>query len=103
MVGEYRIKLSNGKHASFDFLLGDKVIEFNGDKWHANPKLFNEDDYININTAIKNIPAKEIWEKDRIRHELVKEQGYEVLTIWEKEYNENPEEVKQRCLRFLKE
>lgn len=48
MAGEYRIKLSNGRHVSFDFLSNNKVIEFNGDLWHANPMIFSESDVVNI-------------------------------------------------------
>lgn len=51
----------------------------------------------------KNKQVEDIWRKDKIRHDLIKEQGYKILVIWEKEYNENPEEVKQKCLQFLKE
>ena len=42
---EVEIEIGNKKKiAKLDYELNRKVIEFNGDYWHANPKLYDEND-----------------------------------------------------------
>ena len=81
----------------FDFCLNDKLIEFNGDYWHANPKLYDGNSFIKQ----KNKKAHEIWEYDKIKIETAKQQGFSVLTIWESDFRENKEETLQKCIEFL--
>ena len=46
---------------NFDVMLRDKIlIEVNGDFWHANPQRYKESDIL-----LKNLTAKDIWDKDR--------------------------------------
>ena len=58
--------------------------EYNGNKFHANPKLFNSNDCPNpYNT---NLTSEEIWEKDDIRYKsLFNEKNINTLVIWEDE------------------
>ncbi len=100
--GEYREKLFNGKHVSFDFKYGDKVIEFNGDLWHASPLKYNSGDIINIGSSRKLI-VDDIWVRDEIRTSEIIKLGYDVLIIWEHEYNSDANTVKEKCLEFLNE
>lgn len=83
---------------SYDFTYNNKIIEFNGDFWHANPKYNKPDDIIR---GLK-ITAQEKWNIDKQKIELANKNGYEVLTIWESDYNENKENVIKTCLKFLK-
>lgn len=88
------------KSISVDFKLNKKIIEFFGDFWHANPKIFKDDDEVKMfHGVIKK--AKDIREKDRKRIEILKNLGYEVLIVWEKDYNKTKQEVINRCLKFL--
>ena len=92
--------ISNGKLAySYDFTLGKKIIEFNGDYWHMNPKVYSPD-YFNKNTKFT---AKEKWQKDDDKINLAKEKGYDVLVIWEKDFNDDKETQIQKCLQFLRQ
>jgi hypothetical protein len=75
-----------------------KVIEFNGDFWHCNPNKYKQD-YLHM---IMNKTAKEIWEKDEIKKNLMINDGYEVLVIWEGDYRKSPELVLEQCIEFLK-
>jgi G:T-mismatch repair DNA endonuclease (very short patch repair protein) len=84
-----------------DFLYGNKVIEYNGSKWHANPLRYKEQDTPNPYREGKT--SKEIWEKDAARIRSLENLGYQVLIIWDTEYKNNTEEVLQKCLSFLKE
>lgn len=67
----------------YDFFIPsyNLIIEYNGDYWHANPEIYNEDKIFDGRTA------KEIWEKDKLKKEIAEDNGYEFKTIWEKEYN----------------
>lgn len=65
---------------NLDFVYKNKVIEFNGEYWHSSQKF------------------REI---DLKRKQICENKGYEVLFVWEKEFKEFPDEVINRCLRFL--
>lgn len=61
------------------------AIEFNGDYWHCNPKLY-DGNY--PHPTIKKT-AHTIWEKDKRKKELAKKNGYKVFTIWESDVIED--------------
>lgn len=62
----------------FDFCYKDsKLIEFNGDYWHVNPKIYNENSFIKA----KNKNAKQIWEYDKQKTNTAISQGFEILII----------------------
>lgn len=81
----------------FDFCLNDKLIEFNGDYWHANPKFYGPKSFIKA----KNKRAEEIWEYDKIKIQTADDQGYKVLIVWENDYHNDKEKTLQKCIDFL--
>lgn len=87
----------HNKHYAFDFEYNNKLIEFNGDYWHCNPKQYKEDFY----NKSKLLTAKEIWENDKLKIQCAQKNGYDVLVIWESEYNENPHNTLRKCIKFL--
>lgn len=90
--------ISNGiNNFAYDFCYENKIIEFNGDYWHCNPDLFDEDFY---NTR-KRMTAKQIWESDKYKKSVAEQYGYKVLYIWELEYNECPEAAIKKCIDFI--
>lgn len=70
------------------------IIEYFGDYWHCNPLKYDEN-YFNHKKGLK---AKELWEQDYVRLELIKNCGYNLEVIWELElkYNNN------KILKILK-
>lgn len=73
-------------------------IEFNGDYWHANPKIYGPDAEIHFPDE-KVLIAKDIWEYDRIKLETIEQQrGYKTIVVWESDYREDPDSV----VNFLK-
>ena len=64
-----------------DGLKDNDVYEFFGDYWHANPDIYLAEDMIFRSTA------KEKWEKDKKRAEVIKLHGYNFYVIWESEWN----------------
>ena len=90
-----------GTGRNFDFVVLDKnkIIEFNGDKFHANPMIYSPDD--TPNPFIKNLKSSQIWADDFDKISKVKNLGYDVLIIWESEFKNNKEHTLQRCRDFL--
>lgn len=64
-----------------------KIIEFNGDFWHCNPKKFNID-YFN---KVTKLTAKETWEKDQNKIYTANQRGFSVYTVWEDDFKNSPE------------
>lgn len=77
-----------------------KIIEFNGDYWHANPKKYG----VNETISMKNgRTAQEIWEADAKKIKLAEDAGYEVKVVWESDFKKNPKRVVEECLVWLKQ
>lgn len=73
-----------------------KIIEYNGDYWHANPSKYAEDQIVHSNKT-----AKQIWESDANKLAIIKALGYNVLIIWESEYLKNKKDISLACLNFI--
>jgi hypothetical protein len=83
----------------YDFRYEDKIIEFHGDFWHANPNKFNPND---IHTILK-IKNQFIIDKDVLKKELAESRDFKFLTIWESDVNADIEEQLNMCINFLKQ
>lgn len=68
-----------------------KVIEYNGDYWHANPILYESDFVIKQS----DMSAKEIWERDQIKIKEIIDRGFEVKIVWESEFLKNEKMIKE--------
>ncbi len=82
-----------------DLFYKGKIIEFQGDLFHANPNIFSEFDC--PHPYQRNLMAKEIWQNDKNRILFYKSKGYQTLEIWNLSWVENKNEVLHTCLRFL--
>ena len=83
----------------YDFVIPDKklCIEYNGNIFHANPKLYKENDC--PNPWNKTLTAKEIWKTDKIKIDNIKKNNYNVIILWENDFNY--EEVKNTVKELL--
>lgn len=83
----------------YDFVITNRKIcvEFNGDYWHCNPKIFNES-YVN---SMIGKTASEIWKQDKIKNDFLIKKGYQVIIIWEDEYQKNKDDVINNLLKFI--
>lgn len=96
----YERFLYNLKETRFiDFCLENKkiIIEFNGNVYHANPKMYKENDVM----AYRNMTAKEIWEYDTIKERLAHNSGYKMIVVWELDYTENKEATIQQLMEMI--
>jgi G:T-mismatch repair DNA endonuclease (very short patch repair protein) len=87
---------------SYDItILGtNKLIEVNGDFWHANPIFYKEND-IMICGSYRPL-AKEVWAKDARKKEFAVENGHQILTTWEYELKHNKEVELKRILDWCR-
>jgi G:T-mismatch repair DNA endonuclease (very short patch repair protein) len=98
---EYKIRDLDNNPIYIDFIILDINfgIEFNGDIYHGNPKIFQENDKPNF--FYKNLTCKQIWEKDKKRISFIEEKGFKILIVWEEEYLKKKEEVIKNCLNLI--
>lgn len=59
-----------------------KIIEFNGDYWHANPLKYKPEQIINQ----VGKTASQIWEHDQIKISAAAQRGFSIMTVWESEF-----------------
>jgi hypothetical protein len=64
-----------------DGLLENTVIEYFGDYFHANPSFYEPDQ------RLLGSIVKDKWEKDKIRLDKIKEKGYNIVKVWENDWN----------------
>lgn len=96
---QHAIQKNSTNFYVYDIVFENKIIEYNGDFWHASPKKYKADDIVNLPN--NKTTAKEIWKKDQEKINFAQSQGYEVLIVWESDFKENKEEVLKKCIQFL--
>jgi hypothetical protein len=79
-----------------DYIFGNKIIEYYGDYWHGNPKLFND------NAMIRKKKITDVWEHDRKKVQDLRDNNYIVMIVWEQDYINDHHLVEQRCKDFIK-
>lgn len=88
------------KGMSVDFKVGNVIIEFYGDFWHANPKKYKR--YSLLNYPRESKIAGDVWLNDKKKIEWLINKGYHVMVVWESDFIENKEQVINRCIEFIK-
>jgi very-short-patch-repair endonuclease len=88
IISDYPIGIGKYK---VDIFIKEKniIIEFNGNYWHCNPKIYKEDFF----NKKKGMFAKEIWEYDSKRKKELENMGFKVLVVWENDYKNDEKEV----------
>lgn len=77
------------------------VIEFHGDRFHGNPKLY-EPDY--VCHPFTGQLAKELYNATCIKEQFIRNSGYSLATIWESDYwNMSWTEIDEYLLEQLKQ
>ena len=100
--GEYKLEKEKGGLWLYDFTdtINKKIIEFNGDMYHGNPRKYKASD--TPHPFRKNITAQEMWNNDKEKTRIANVNGFEVLTIWDSEYRwGNKKEIINKCIKFL--
>jgi very-short-patch-repair endonuclease len=91
---EYYFGIPGYGRAIVDFYVKElqKVVEFYGDYWHCNPKIYKHDDIIKHPGASGKL-VNEVWEHDRRREDAIKSLGVDVMVVWESDFRENPDSI----------
>lgn len=92
--------ISNGmKFYFYDFVDTklNKIIEYNGDYFHANPLIYDKT-FINQLSGHK---AEDIWKYDKRKISIAIQQGFDILIIWQSQCKQNRQEMLQKCVEFL--
>ena len=83
-----RIKYDHGKYIYPDIILFNKlVIECQGDFFHCNPEIYNE----NFKNPKTGKYAHEIWARDKFKQTVYTNNGLDVYYIWESDWIKNKE------------
>jgi very-short-patch-repair endonuclease len=61
------------------------IYEFNGYFWHGNPELYDSSDMNNV----LNKTFGELYKKTLKREEYLIKKGYNLVSIWENDFNKN--------------
>jgi len=80
----------------YDIRHDDCIIEFNGDYWHCNPKLYESTDY-----SRGGMLASEIWEKDKKKIQTAIDLGFRVMIVWESEYKKDKQETINKVATWM--
>lgn len=85
--GEYILP---GSHYRVDGWHGpsNTVFEFHGDRFHGNPRLFSSDD--RCHPFDSNITAGELYSRTCIKEKFIRDQGYNLITMWEMDFKQKP-------------
>jgi len=91
--GEYLIPKTKYKADGF-CKENNTIYEFHGDFWHGNPNIYKDDD---INTITK-CTYKELYEKTLKKEGILKNLGYNLVVIWENDWNKI-----NKCVKILQQ
>ena len=85
------------KAFKYDYVDRDSkfCIEFNGDLWHGNPKIYSPDDIPKLRTSDINSrkTAKELWLQDEYKNNFLRDKGYHVVVVWESDFTSDKDTV----------
>lgn len=87
---EYHIsnsKIKSEHFYSYDFKIGNILLELNGDYWHCNPIKYKENDLVKFPNNLY-ILAKDKWEYDKKKIKYGEDNGFKVISIWEMDFSE---------------
>jgi very-short-patch-repair endonuclease len=95
---EQWVKYSNGLFF-VDYIVENCIIEYYGSYWHADPTMFSGDDW----HSAKQSTARDIWETDRERIDILSALGYNVLLVWSSKVKADLLFEINKCKDFLNE
>lgn len=93
------------KYFLYDFTYRGKMIEFNGDLYHANPIRYSPDDkpFAGMHDLIdrREWTAEQVWNFDAYKNKVATDHGYEMMVVWEYDAKHNLRNSLERCKKYL--
>jgi hypothetical protein len=93
---EYKIKNTRWKADGY-YKETNTIYEFHGDYWHGNPKCYLETD----KNTISNKTMGYLYKKTLEREHGIKKLGYNLVVIWEYDWNKINKSITKLQKRFL--
>lgn len=90
------------KYYKYDFVCPELklCIEFNGDHYHGNPKIYSPDDYL-VGKGCTEIKAKDMWETDKNKLSLIENlRDFSVVVVWESDYKKDKDKVIEGIIEY---
>lgn len=93
-----------GRGYKFDFVANHikLCIEFNGDLYHANPTKYSPNDIPKFPNG-NSLTAKELWDKDNFKNNILISEGYKVIVVWENDYKKQKKYTLEKVRNEIKE
>lgn len=104
---EFGRRAPDGKYYFYDFVIPNLrlCIELNGSYWHADPERYKSGDIIRHNK--RDILVDEIWERDRLKRQILEDDHYEVIQLWFRKRSDYKEllssciaAVERKCIAY---
>lgn len=83
------------RYVVYDVKHGNCIVEFHGDYWHANPKIYSADD------LIRGKRAQDIWLQDEQKLDIARNAGLNVMVVWESDYLARKEQILEEVSRWI--
>lgn len=93
------------KYNLYDFVCTELkfVIEFHGDHYHGNPKIYRPQQKLRGKGCTK-ITAEQAWAKDENKkNNIIRNRNFIYICIWESDYKTDPEYTANRIIEYVKE
>jgi very-short-patch-repair endonuclease len=90
-------------YKKFDFVILDLklVIEFDGDHYHGNPRIYSPKDFLKGWGMTKTL-AEDKWGIDFYKDNLIRNKGFDTIHIWGSDWADNPTFVLKNILQKIK-
>ena len=72
------------------------IIEFYGNYWHANPRIYKKNDIIH-----HNLTAEQIWHDNKKRIKILENNRFKVFIVWQDEYQNNENKTIKNIMNNL--
>ena len=88
-IGEF--KIPNTRYSADGYCLETNTIyEFNGTRWHGDPRFCNEND-----VSYFGVKYGELYEKTSKKENLIKNMGFNFVSIWEYDWDNINKNIKK--------
>jgi hypothetical protein len=91
------------KYTKFDYVNLDAklCIEYHGDHYHGNPKLYKPNDLLK-GRGCNKIMAKDKWVEDDLKQQnMFSQKGFDVIIIWDSDYRKDRDAVLNNIMSML--